>query len=62
MCRGWSDACPIGMRTSQKGFTTNLVYKDFNMEKLLVGYNRTELVNWIDRRMKQSVILEMNLL
>jgi hypothetical protein len=36
--------------------------KDFNIEKLLVGNNRTELVNWIDRKMKQSVIFEINFL
>jgi hypothetical protein len=34
----------------------------FNIEKLPVGDNPTELVNCSDKRMKQSVILEMNLL
>ena len=54
--------CPTEVQASQKGCATNLVHKDLNMEKLLVGNNRMELVNWIDRRMKQSVILEKNLL
>jgi len=48
VCRGRRGVCPIGMQTSQKGCATNLVYKDFNMEKLLVGNIRTELVNGID--------------
>jgi hypothetical protein len=50
VCTRRSDVCPIGMQASQKGCATNLVhvYKDLNMEKLLVENNRTELVNWID--------------
>ena len=45
MCiRGRSDVCPIAMLTSQKGCATNLVYKDFHMERLLVGNNFTRLI------------------